>query len=180
MAIGFALNGRAADLAPHDPAAAIELYQQAIDLFESCGDLLAEQYSRAQLVDLLATADDPDRALASFVKTVNAWRINGDTILAAGIGQLVVLLARLGHCRGAAELYGAVTRSVMLDALVPELEATMAAAREVIGDDAFLSARDAGAVLSYQAAGELACELITIARAQLTTSQNATTQPPGS
>ena len=141
MAIGFALNGRAAGIAPHDPAAAIELYQQVIDLLESCGDRLAEQYSRAQLVNLLANTDDPDLALASFVETVNAWRINGDTVLAAGIGHLVVLLARLGHYRGAAELYGAATRSVVLDAVVPELEATMATTRDAMGDDAFRGAR---------------------------------------
>jgi len=180
LAIGFALLGRAAGVARHDPAAAIELYQRAIDLFESCGDRLNEQYSRAELVNLLANTDDPDLALARFVETVNAWCINGDTGLASGIGHLVVLLARLGHYRGAAELYGAATRSVVLDALVPELEATMAATRGAIGDDAFFSARDAGAALTYQAAGDLACELITIARAQLTRSQNATTQPPGS
>jgi predicted ATPase/class 3 adenylate cyclase len=178
LAIGLALNGRAAGIAPHDPAAAIELYRQVIDLLESSGNLLAKQYSRAQLVSLLANSDDPDRALASFVETVNAWRINGDTILVAGIGQLVVLLVRLGHLHGAVQLYGAATRSVILDAGLPELAATMTAAREVIGDDAFRSARDTGAALSYQAAGDLACELITIARAQLTTSQNATAQPP--
>jgi hypothetical protein len=56
----------------------------------------------------------------------------------------------------------------------------MAAARENIGNDAYRSARDAGAALSYQAAGDLACELITIARAKLTPSQNATPQPPAS
>ena len=101
-------------------------------------------------------------------------------ILAAGIGQLVVLLVRFGHLRGAVQLYGAVTRSILLDALVPELEATMAAARASMGSDAFLGARDAGAALSFQAAGDLACELITIARAELTPSQLATTQPPDS
>jgi predicted ATPase/class 3 adenylate cyclase len=171
MAIAFGLSGRAAYLAQHDAAAAIELYQQAIDLLESCGDRLLEQWSRAQLVSLLANSDDPDRALASFVETVNAWRINGDTILAAGIGQLVVLLARLGHLHGAVQLYGAATRSILLDALVPELEATMSTAREALGDEVFRGARDAGAALSYQAAGDLACELITIARAKLTPSQ---------
>jgi len=44
---------------------------------------------------------DPDLALAGFVDTVNAWRINGDTVLAVGIGHLVVLLAQLGHYHGA-------------------------------------------------------------------------------
>ena len=55
-----------------------------------------------------------------------------------------------------------------LDALVPELDLTMAAAREAMGDTAFRTARDAGAALSYPAAGELACDLITHARAALT------------
>ena len=139
-----------------------------VDVLESCGDRLLEQASRAQLVNLLMNADDPDLALAGFVDTVNAWRINGDTALAVGIGHLVVLLAQLGHYLGAAQLYGAATRTILLDALVPELEATMAIAREAIGDDAFRGARAAGGALSYQAAGELACDLITHARAELT------------
>jgi hypothetical protein len=79
----------------------------------------------------------------------------------------VVLLARLGHYRGAAKLYGAATRSVVLDALVPELEAAMVTAREALGDDAFYLACAKGADLSYQAAGELACDLIAQARAEL-------------
>src|SRR5215207_4027258 len=168
MAIALALNGRAASVATSDPAAAIELQQQVVDVLESCGDLLAEQYSRAQLVNLLANADDPDLALASFVETVNAWRINGDTVLAVGIGHLVTLLARLGHYHGAAQLYGAATRTILLDPVLPELEAAMATAREAIGDDAFRGARAEGAALSYQAAAELACHLITHARAELT------------
>jgi predicted ATPase/class 3 adenylate cyclase len=181
MAIALALNGRAASVARSDSAAAIGLQQQVIDVLESCGDRLLEQFSRAQLVNLLANADDPDLALGGFVDTVNAWRINGDTVLAVGIGHLVVLLARLGHYHGAAQLYGSATRTILLDALVPELEAAMSTAREALGDEVFRGARDAGAALSFQAAGDLAYELITIARAQLITpSQLATTQPPDS
>jgi predicted ATPase len=172
-AIALALNGRAASVARSDSAAAIELQQQAIDAVESCGDRLLEQLSRAQLVNLLANADDPGLALAGFVETVNAWRISGDTVLAVGIGHLVVLLARLGHYHGAAQLYGAATRSILLDALVPELETSMATAREAIGDDAFRDARAEGAALSYQAAGELACDLITHARAELTPARDS-------
>ena len=140
-------------------------------MLHSCGDRLSEQSERAQLVGLLSSAANPDRALASFVETVDAWRISGDTILGAAIGHLVVLLARLGHYDGAARPYGAATRSVVLDIWVPELDASMVAAREAMGDDTFRAARDAGAALSYEAAGDLACELITSARAQLTSSQ---------
>ena len=128
LAISLGLTGCAERVGPSDPAAAIELCQRAIAVNESSGDQLLEQSARAQLVSLLASADDPDRVLAAFIETVNAWCINGDTILAGPIGQLVILLVRLGHLRGAVQLYGAVTRSVSLEAWVPELEATMATA----------------------------------------------------
>ena len=167
MAIAFAQSGRALGLAPHDIEAAIALEQQVIDMLEVCGDRLLEQAMRAQLVSLIASDDDPDRALATFTEIVNAWRISGDTALAQAIGQLVVLLVRLGYYDGATQLYGAVTRSVILDALVPELDAKIAVARDAMGETDFRAARNAGAALSYQAAGELACELISTARTRL-------------
>ena len=79
----------------------------------------------------------------------------------------MVLLARLGHHEGASQLYGAVTRGLELGALVSGLDACISSLREAMGDDAFLSSRDAGAALSYQAAGELARELIQHARDEL-------------
>jgi hypothetical protein len=168
MAFGIGLGGQAASVAVRDVSAAVDLYQEASDIFESHGCLLFEQRARAELAGLLASSEDPERALGSFVEIVNAWRINGDTMLSAGMAQLTVLLARLGHRDGAVRLYGAVTRGIALDVLVPELEATMSGAREAMGDAAFRAASDAGAVLSYQEAGELACDLITLARAELT------------
>jgi predicted ATPase/class 3 adenylate cyclase len=167
MAFGIGRAGQAASVAARDIAAAVELYQEAIDLFESHGCLMFEQRARAELAGLLASSDDSERALASSVEIVNAWRINGDTMLAVGVAHLATLLARLGHHDGAVRLYAAVTRGIALDALVPELDATMTAARETMGDAAFGVARDAGAALSYQEAGELASDLITHARAQL-------------
>jgi predicted ATPase len=171
MAIAFAQSGRAIGLAPHDIEAAIALEQQVIDMLESCGDRLLEQATRAQLVSLIASTDDLDRALATFTEIVNAWRISGDTLLAQAIGQLVVLLVRLGYYDGATQLYGAVTRSVILDALVPELDASIAGARDAMGEADFVAARATGAALSYQAAGELACDLISTARARLNPSK---------
>lgn len=56
---------------------------------------------------------------------------------------------------------------IAFDSLVPGLDVTVSALREAMGDTAFLSARDAGAALSYQAAGELARELIARARVAL-------------
>jgi predicted ATPase len=166
-AMAFALAGKGAIVAQDDTAAGIELYHEAIDMFASCGDRLLEQTVQSLLVGLLSRSEDPDPALASFVAIVNDWQICGDTLLAPGIGHLVVLLARLGHNDGAARLYGAVTRGIELDALVPGLDVAIATVRGAMGDAAFLSSRDAGSLLSYQAAGELARELIQRARNEL-------------
>jgi len=166
-AMAFALAGKAAIVAQDDTVAAIELHHKAIEMLASCGDRLLEQLVRGQLVSLLARSEDPDPALASFVDIVNDWQICGDTLLAPGIGHLVVLLARLGHHDGAARLYGAVTRGIELDALVPGLDGTISAVRQAMGDAAFVSSRDAGAAFSYQAAGEFACRLIQRARDEL-------------
>ena len=166
-AMAFALAGKGAIVAQDDTAAGIDLYHEVIDMLASCGDRLLEQTVQGQLVSLLARSEDPDPALASFVAIVNDWQICGDTLLAPGIGHLVVLLARLGHNDGAARLYGAVTRGIELDALVPGLATAISAVRQAMGDAAFVSSCDAGAALSYQAAGELARGLIQHARDEL-------------
>lgn len=98
---------------------------------------------------------------------MNDWQICGDTILASGIGHLVLLLARLGHHDGAARLYGAVTRGIELDALVPGLDVTISVISEALGDVTFAASRDSGAALSYQEAGEVARGLIQRARDEL-------------
>jgi len=171
-AMAFALAGKGAIVAQDDTAAGIDLYHEAIDMLASCGDRLLEQTVQGQLVSLLARSEDPAPALASFVDIVNDWQICGDTLLAPGIGHLVVLLGRLGHHDGAARLYGAVTRGIELDALVPGLATAISAVRQAIGDAAFVSSCDAGAALSYQAAGELARGLIQHARDELRGSQS--------
>src|SRR3989454_3720671 len=171
-AMAFALAGKGAIVAQDDTAAGIGLYHHAIDMLASCGDRLLEQTVQGQLVSLLARSEDPDPALAGFVDIVNDWPICRDTALGPGIGHLVVLLARLGHNDGAARLYGAVTRGIELDALVPGLDVAIATVRGAMGDAAFLSSRDAGAALSYQAAGEFARGLIEHARDELRGSQS--------
>src|SRR3989442_2744738 len=120
-AMAFALAGKGAIVAQDDTAAGIDLYHEAIDMLASCGDRLLEQTVQGQLVSLLARSEDPDPALASFVEIVNDWQICGDTLLAPGIGHLVVLLRRLGHHEGAARLYGTLTRGLDLDTLVSGL-----------------------------------------------------------
>ena len=170
--IAYAHATKAMYMEREDSTAAIEVYKRAIDMLAECGDRLIEQAIRSLLVGLLSRSEDPDPALESFVAIVNDWQICGDTLLAPGIGHLVALLARLGHHDGAARLYGAVTRGIELDALVPGLATAISAVRQAMGDAAFVSSCDAGAALSYQAAGELARGLIQHARDELRGSQS--------
>jgi hypothetical protein len=98
---------------------------------------------------------------------VRAWRVNGDTILSNGIGRLVVMLASLGMHAGAATLYGAATREIQIDSVVAGLDDVIAELRSTMGTTTFDSARSGGAALSYQAAADLATELIVTARRAL-------------
>src|SRR5207244_5629339 len=148
-AMAFALAGKGAIVAQDDTAAGIDLYHEAIDMLASCGDRLLEQTVQGQLVSLLARSEDPAPALASFVDIVNDWQICGDTLLAPGIGHLVVLLGRLGHHDGAARLYGAVTRGIELDALVPGLVIAISAVHLVMRDGVLVSTCDALVVVVY-------------------------------
>jgi predicted ATPase len=167
LTAAIATVGVAAAVAEEDLSAAIELYEEAIGYVEAAGNRLFEQRIRSQLAGLLATSDDPARALASFVDIVDAWRISGDTMLAEGIAHLAALLARLGRYEGAAQLYAAATRGVSVDAVVPGLDAAMASTREALGDEGFDAACTVGYELAYDAAGALACQLIAEARTEL-------------
>jgi hypothetical protein len=80
----------------------------------------------------------------------------------------VLLLARLGQLEGAARLYGETTREVQI-VNVPSLDVEITQLRATMGSTAFDSARATGAALSYQAAADLAMELIHTARAGLAT-----------
>jgi predicted ATPase/class 3 adenylate cyclase len=166
-AIAYALAGKAIQLAEVDPLASIEDFRVAIHQLEACGDRLMEQHVRSLLLSVLSRSEDQDTALASFIDIVSDWQIAGDTLLGMGVGHLVLLLARLGHTDGAARLYGAVTRSIALDALVPGIDSAITGVRAELGEAAFTAARDAGAAMSYQAAGELARSLIQKARVDL-------------
>jgi predicted ATPase len=167
MVMAIALNGKAQRLGQEDPQVAIELLQQALEVVRSCGNRLMEQVGIPLLIGALAQGEDPALALDAFVEIVEAWRLSGDTVLLAGIAQLVVLLTRLGQHDGAARLYGAATRDIQLDALVPGLEVEIAGLRATMGAAEFESARAIGAALSYPAAADLAIALIRTARAGL-------------
>lgn len=108
---------------------------------------------------------DPRQVLTIAIEVVEAWRLNGDTAFAAGLGVLIRLLLTQKDTENAVRLHGAVTRTITLDAMVSELAQDIEAARIQPGPDRFDDLRAEGAQLSYQTAADLARRRIDVALA---------------
>ena len=91
----------------NDKAAAIRLYQQAIDMTTESGNRTLDETLRGFQMGLLAENIDIDTALTMFTERVDTWQIIGDGFAAAGVTELANMLARLGYHDGAARLHGA-------------------------------------------------------------------------
>ncbi len=168
-AIALALSAKGQRLADTDPAAAVDNYQQAIATLEACGNEMMETTTRALLVGVLSREHDADLALEAMLASVNAWRLNGDTIFLPSLGNLVVILERLGLHDGAARFLGAVTREVQLVS-VHGLDDAIQQLRQSLGEAGYATALQAGTDLNLQQAADLATELIAAARADLAAS----------
>lgn len=163
-AIALALSAQGQRLADIDPAAAVANYQQAIATLEACGNEMMETTTRALLVGVLSREHHADLALEVMLASVNAWRLNGDTIFLPSLGNLVVILERLGLHDGAARVLGAATREVQLVS-VHGLDDAIEQLRQSLGEAGYATALKAGADLNLQQAADLATELIAAARA---------------
>jgi predicted ATPase len=148
-----------------DTAAAIRLYQQAIDMSTESGNRALNETLRGFQMGLLSDTIDVDTALTMFTERVNTWQIIGDNFAAAGVTELANMLARLGYHDGAARLHGAINPGADPD-MAATLSPFIPAVRDMMGADAFNDAYNAGTRLSPQAAGELAHQLIARARAE--------------
>jgi hypothetical protein len=148
--------------AKHDVAAAIVLYQQAIDMLVESGNRSAEQTCRGFQMGLLAQTDDLGSALAGFTTIVDDWKNTGSIYTDTPMGQLVELLARLGYYDGASQLLGALQQPLI--AIQPEALAM----QHAMGPDAFTIAYDAGRALDRNSTTQLAHQLITQASADHT------------
>jgi predicted ATPase len=149
-------------VADHDTAAAIGLYQQAIDL--STGSRTLEEMCRGMQLELIAQSDDLETALTGFAHAVNSWQNSlGDVYAGQGMGALVTWLAGHGYHDGAARLYGAGLRGRPESWFNPPPE--VVALPEVMGEAEFTAAFEAGAALDHRAAAELAHQLLAQVRA---------------
>ena len=96
-------------LLEHEPTAAVEQLDAAVDEAAAVGVRLTEGVALVSLASLAGRLGDTDRALALFRRAVDHWRRLGDyTHQLTTLRNLVELLARVGADESAALLHGAV------------------------------------------------------------------------
>jgi tetratricopeptide (TPR) repeat protein len=153
-----------------DVRAAIDLYEQAIDIAVECGGRSLEESCRGQQLGLLTQTDDLDAALTGFSRSVDTWQVMADVYARMGVFALVTWLAGLGYHDGAARLLGAINRGLPAYAghgesatkLAPEIVALP----KLMGEAEFEAAYEAGIALDPRAAAELAHQLLATVRAE--------------
>jgi predicted ATPase len=151
-------------VAKSDPPAAIDLYQQAIDVHSGARTL--EEMCRSMQLELIAKTDDLEAAFTGFAHVVDAWQSSlGDVYTGRGMGALVTWLAGHGYHDSAARLFGAQVRGRRESWTNPPPEVRVLP--DVMRDAEFTAAFDAGAALDARAAAELARTVLTKARHDL-------------
>ena len=120
---------------------------------------------RGYQLGLISRTGDVEAALSGFAYIIDTYQATmGEHYTRSGMFDLVACFVRLGYHDGAARLHGAVTRGLpdTWIELYPEVSTRLP---DVMGDEAFAAAFDAGATLAPHAAGELARQLLAQVRA---------------
>ncbi len=131
-------------MAEDDPPTAIALCQQALDA--NTGSRTREALVRGYQLGLISQTDDVEAALAGFTHVIDTFQATmGDSYTRNGMSNFVVWLARLGYHDGAARLSGAVEVGRLDSWSYPPEVLEL---REIMGEEAFSDAFQAGAQLS--------------------------------
>jgi predicted ATPase/class 3 adenylate cyclase len=132
-----------------DPVKALDAIRRAVDFARESHSRLYEAVWSRDLAGFEARFGDPVRAAESMGEILDGFHRRGDTgNLAAGLGYVAILLARVEMIHAAAEILGAAIRSPAAVASVPELEAEETRLREALGDDAVDESIEAGRSMS--------------------------------
>ncbi len=149
FAICIAVWSMGKTFAVREPARALAAYERAMGLARQSGDRIWEMLIFPDLAALQAGAGDPVTALRSFKQMLEGWRGSVDLIVVStGIGNLIVLLNRLGHAAEAATLHGTLAKSMDFERFAPELSVTATRLRSTLGAAAFDAAEQRGAAMS--------------------------------
>ncbi|MEU4688261.1 BTAD domain-containing putative transcriptional regulator [Actinoplanes sp. NPDC023714] len=141
-----------------DPPRALDLLAEAARLAASVDDRLFQAASGSAAVAIRSRHGDPALALASFRDVLRLWRRAGnDTLQAAALRNLMVLLVRVGQDEAAMLLDAALPEATVYPAEQARLDRARTAARERLGPRRSGEIAERGALIgTARATGEAA------------------------
>jgi predicted ATPase/DNA-binding SARP family transcriptional activator len=154
-------------LGDRDPVRALALLDEAARLAAAVDDRLFEAAAGTAAVAVRSRHGDPAPALAEFRDVLRLWRRAGnDTLHAAALRNLVVLLVRIGVDDTAMLLDGALPPAEVYPAEAARLRRARAAAEERLGPDRVADLRRRGDLLGPSGATAEAARAIEAALAR--------------
>ncbi|MEU4557089.1 BTAD domain-containing putative transcriptional regulator [Actinoplanes sp. NPDC023936] len=151
-----------------DPAAALNLLAEAETLAGTVDDRLFQAASGSAAVAIRSRHGDPAVALAAFRDVLRLWRRAGnDTLRAAALRNLVVLLVRVGEDETAVLLDAALPQAAVYPAEAARRDRARAAAAERLGAGRVAEITRRGALLGAAGVTEEAARAIDAALARV-------------
>ncbi|MFC7527481.1 BTAD domain-containing putative transcriptional regulator [Actinoplanes sp. GCM10030250] len=131
-----------------DPERALELLDEAVALAGPVDDRLFQAAAGTAAVAVRSRHGDPGPALAAFRDVLRLWRRAGnDTLHAAALRNLIVLLVRVGEDETAVLIDAALPPAAVYPAEAARLDRARAAAEERLGAERVAALRRRGALL---------------------------------
>jgi predicted ATPase/DNA-binding SARP family transcriptional activator len=150
-----------------EPERALVLLGEAAALAGSVDDRLFRAAAGTAAVAVRSRHGDPAPALAEFREVLRLWRLAGnDTLHAAALRNLIVLLVRIGSDETAVLLDGALPPAEVYPAEAARLRRARAAAAERLGPDRVAALRRSGELLGPSRVTEEAARAIDAALAR--------------
>lgn len=142
----YLAKGRA--FAEVDPGVALAALEHGIAVARQSGNRFFEAIGLPHVASIQARSGDIATALGAFRQMTELWKRSSDQVfMATGLGELIVLLGRIGEPRPTATLYGALSQILPTNLLVAGLSETVARLKESLGEAAYDQAIRAGAAI---------------------------------
>ncbi|MBM2622140.1 winged helix-turn-helix domain-containing protein [Actinoplanes sp. LDG1-06] len=155
-------------LGDSDPERALELLTEAAGLAATVDDRLFRGASETAAVAIRSRHGDPAAALASFREVLALWReVGNDTLRAAALRNLVVLLVRVGADETAVLVDAALPPADVYPAEQARIDRARAAVAERLGAGRVAALRRRGALLSPAAVHDEASRAIDAALSRM-------------
>ena len=156
-----------------DPPAALTAHRQALEIAQESGNRFVESHIAVSLSQVEVQEDAPQAAFDHLALAIRNYLDTGNLATSRSpLAILAGLLDRLGHREPAATVAD-FAANPLTHLAFPEITATIAHLREVLGDDRYESLAQAGQAMTNAAMAAYALEQIDLARAPAQFSDNA-------